>query len=189
MDTPIAHADDAPAGSQLLTEGPVDILADPAARPQIAEAEMAARSQQLAASRAARAQAARPKAVMPVEGRLTSAYGGLMGNHALRTGHRGPHDDPGVRRRGRRRAARRIAQGFGLAVYILHDNGDVTVYGHMERILVDPGQTVRAGDTIALLGNRGQSTGPHLHFEVFEGGLDGRRADPAAWLRQRGVII
>ena len=60
------------------------------------------------------------------------------------------------------------AQGFGLAVYILHDNGDGTVYGHMEKILVGTGQTVRA-DTMSLLGNRGQSTGPHLHIEVFEG--------------------
>jgi murein DD-endopeptidase MepM/ murein hydrolase activator NlpD len=81
------------------------------------------------------------------------------------------------------------AQGFGLAVYIRHDNGDVTVYGHMERILVDAGQTVRAGDAIALLGSRGQSTGPHMHFEAFEDGLDGRRADPASWLRERGVDV
>ena len=81
------------------------------------------------------------------------------------------------------------AQGFGLAIYILRDNGDVTVYGHTERTLVDAGQTLRVGETIALLGTRGQSTGPHLHFEVFEGGLDGRRADPSSWLRERGVDI
>ena len=47
------------------------------------------------------------------------------------------------------------ASGFGLAVYILHENGDVTVYGHMDEILVEPGQYVEAGETIALLGNRG----------------------------------
>ena len=72
------------------------------------------------------------------------------------------------------------ASGFGLAVYILHDNGDVTVYGHMDKILVEPGQYVEAGETIALLGNRGQSTGPHLHFEVHQGGEDGKRIDPVA---------
>ena len=44
------------------------------------------------------------------------------------------------------------ASGFGLAVYILHENGDVTVYGHMDKILVEPGQYVEAGETIALLG-------------------------------------
>ena len=72
------------------------------------------------------------------------------------------------------------ASGFGLAVYIQHENGDVTVYGHMDEILVEAGQVVRAGDTIALLGNRGQSTGPHLHFEVHVGGLNGAEDRPAA---------
>ena len=81
------------------------------------------------------------------------------------------------------------ASGFGLAVYILHENGDVTVYGHMDEILVDVGQYVDAGDTIALLGNRGQSTGPHLHFEVHVGGIDGTKVDPIPWLRERGVQI
>ncbi|WP_258372607.1 M23 family metallopeptidase [Modestobacter versicolor] len=81
------------------------------------------------------------------------------------------------------------ASGFGLAVYVQHENGDVTVYGHMQEILVAEGQTVKAGDTIALLGNRGQSTGPHLHFEVHVGGIDGERVDPLAWLRDRGVQV
>ena len=77
------------------------------------------------------------------------------------------------------------ASGFGLAVYIQHENGDVTVYGHMDKILVEAGQVVQAGDTIALLGNRGQSTGPHLHFEVHVGGLNGEKIDPLPWLRDR----
>jgi murein DD-endopeptidase MepM/ murein hydrolase activator NlpD len=81
------------------------------------------------------------------------------------------------------------ASGFGLAVYILHENGDVTVYGHMDQILVKPGQYVEAGETIALLGNRGQSTGPHLHFEVHQGGEEGKRIDPVPWLKARGVSI
>ncbi|MSW65512.1 MAG: peptidoglycan DD-metalloendopeptidase family protein, partial [Actinobacteria bacterium] len=81
------------------------------------------------------------------------------------------------------------ASGFGQAVYIQHENGDVTVYGHMETILVTEGQVVQAGETIALLGNRGQSTGPHLHFEVHVGGIDGEKVDPIPWLAERGVTV
>jgi murein DD-endopeptidase MepM/ murein hydrolase activator NlpD len=74
-------------------------------------------------------------------------------------------------------------------VYLQHPDGVVTVYGHMDSILVQEGQSVRAGDTIALLGNRGQSSGPHLHFEVHLGGMDQGKVDPVAWLRERGVDI
>jgi murein DD-endopeptidase MepM/ murein hydrolase activator NlpD len=81
------------------------------------------------------------------------------------------------------------ASGFGQAVYIQHANGDVTVYGHMEKILVTAGQVVHAGDTIALLGAEGEATGPHLHLEVHVGGLDGQKIDPIPWLRDRGVQI
>jgi murein DD-endopeptidase MepM/ murein hydrolase activator NlpD len=81
------------------------------------------------------------------------------------------------------------ASGFGQAVYILGVSGDVTVYGHMEKIEVSAGDVVSAGDTIALEGSRGQSTGPHLHFEVHQGGMDGKRIDPVTWLRARGVNV
>jgi murein DD-endopeptidase MepM/ murein hydrolase activator NlpD len=48
---------------------------------------------------------------------------------------------------------------------------------------------VQAGDTIALLGMRGQSTGPHLHFEVHQGGENGKRINPVPWLAARGVTV
>ncbi len=135
-------------------------------------------------------EAARPKAVAPIDGaRLTSGFGARWGTvHAgidLAAPMRTPEYavmDGVVLEAG-------PASGYGLAVYIQHDDGDVTVYGHMDEILVEPGQLVRAGDTIALLGNRGQSTGPHLHFEVHEGGLDGTTVDPLPWLRERGVQL
>jgi murein DD-endopeptidase MepM/ murein hydrolase activator NlpD len=81
------------------------------------------------------------------------------------------------------------ATGFGQAVYIQHDNGDVTVYGHMEVIEVTAGQRVVAGQEIALVGSQGFSTGPHLHFEVYVGGLNGFRVDPVIWLAERGIFV
>jgi murein DD-endopeptidase MepM/ murein hydrolase activator NlpD len=59
----------------------------------------------------------------------------------------------------------------------------------MEKILVTAGQVVKAGDTIALLGMNGQSTGPHLHFEVHAGGINGQKVDPIPWLAARGVKV
>ena len=78
------------------------------------------------------------------------------------------------------------AQGFGLAVYIQHDNGDVTVYGHIDKYFVAAGQRVSAGQQIAAVGNRGFSTGPHLHFEVQKG-MYGTRMSPRTWLGARGL--
>lgn len=77
------------------------------------------------------------------------------------------------------------ASGFGLWVRIRHDDGTVTVYGHINETLVAEGQPVTAGEQIATMGNRGLSTGPHLHFEVH---LDGeRKTNPLAWLQRNGV--
>ena len=76
------------------------------------------------------------------------------------------------------------AQGFGLWVRIRHDDGTITVYGHMYDFFVSVGERVPAGMQIARMGNRGDSTGPHLHFEVIQ---QGQHIDPAAWLAQRGL--
>jgi murein DD-endopeptidase MepM/ murein hydrolase activator NlpD len=81
------------------------------------------------------------------------------------------------------------AAGFGNWVVIQHANGDVSIYGHMESYNVREGQKIKAGQVIALEGSMGYSTGPHLHFEVHKGGLDGPAIDPIPWLRARGVTI
>ena len=60
------------------------------------------------------------------------------------------------------------------------------LYGHVNDYQVNVGQRVNAGQQIATVGNRGQSTGPHLHFEVAE---NGAKVDPAAWLQARGVAV
>ncbi|WP_089337896.1 M23 family metallopeptidase [Blastococcus mobilis] len=154
-----------------------------------AEADRVA-AEAAAAAAAAAAEAARPKAVRPVEGaRLTSGFGARWGTLHAGIDLAAPMHTPEYAVMDGVVLEAGPASGYGLAVYIQHENGDVTVYGHMDSILVEAGQVVRAGDTIALLGNRGQSTGPHLHFEVHVGGLNGEKIDPLPWLRDKGVEI
>lgn len=75
--------------------------------------------------------------------------------------------------------------GYGAWVKLRHNDGTVTLYGHINTWLVSKGQRVMAGDQIATMGNRGQSTGPHCHFEVLLNGTN--RIDPLPWLAQRGL--
>jgi murein DD-endopeptidase MepM/ murein hydrolase activator NlpD len=183
------------AAQEALRTGDQGLEVKPQASITVAEAQ--ARLQEVAASRAARAEAeaaareaARPKAVLPIDGaRLTSGFGGRWGTFHYGIDLAAPMRTPEYAAMDGVVLRAGAASGFGLAVYILHENGDVTVYGHMDSILVEPGQYVEAGETIALLGNRGQSTGPHLHFEVHEGGEDGERIDPVSWLSARGVDV
>jgi murein DD-endopeptidase MepM/ murein hydrolase activator NlpD len=61
--------------------------------------------------------------------------------------------------------------GYGYCVIIQHGSyGNYTLYGHMSRILVSYGQSVSQGQVIGLVGSTGNSTGPHIHFEIHEGG-------------------
>jgi murein DD-endopeptidase MepM/ murein hydrolase activator NlpD len=164
-----------------------------AAQTAAAQAQAAADvSAVLAAAQAfeAAAEAARPKVVAPIHGaRLTSGFGARWGTSHAGIDLAAPMRTPEYAVMDGVVLEAGAASGYGLVVYIQHHNGFVTAYGHMDEILVEPGQSVRAGDTIALLGNRGQSTGPHLHFEVIVGGKDGTRINPIPWLRERGVTL
>lgn len=60
---------------------------------------------------------------------------------------------------------------LGNIVMIDHGHGMVTRYGHLYKIVVKRGQTIKRGDTIALMGNSGRSTGPHVHYEVHLNGI------------------
>jgi hypothetical protein len=75
--------------------------------------------------------------------------------------------------------------GYGAWVKLRHADGTVTLYGHVNTWLVSKGDRVMAGDQIATIGNRGNSTGPHLHFSVLLNGTN--FIDPVPWLAQRGV--
>ncbi|AHH21569.1 putative peptidase [Nocardia nova SH22a] len=79
------------------------------------------------------------------------------------------------------------ASGFGMWVRLQHADGTITVYGHVDTATVSVGQHVMAGDQIATVGNRGFSTGPHCHFEVWLNGSN--KVDPLPWLASRGISL
>ena len=68
-----------------------------------------------------------------------------------------------------------VVSGYGNYIIIEHKNGIETAYAHCDSILVSAGEEVKAGQLIAYVGSTGNSTGPHLHFEVK---ADGRFCDP-----------
>ena len=156
------------------------------ARTDPGQLERLTRGQQVIAERAAReAEARRPLFVAPTVGVLTSAYGSRWGTThwgidiANRIGTPIYSAADGVV------IEAGPASGFGLWVRVQHNDGTVTVYGHVDRILVRKGAQLRAGDQIATMGNRGYSTGPHLHFEVWSAG--GSKLNPLTWLRAKGA--
>ena len=68
---------------------------------------------------------------------------------------------------------------LGNLVVIDHENGYITMYGHNQKLLVKKGDRVLKGDIIALSGNTGHSTAPHLHYEIIK---DNKPIDPAPFL-------
>jgi murein DD-endopeptidase MepM/ murein hydrolase activator NlpD len=70
---------------------------------------------------------------------------------------------------------------YGRVVEIAHADGYLTRYAHTRKTLVKPGDTVRKGQVIALVGSSGRATGPHLHFEVLQ---NGRVVDPEPFLAE-----
>ena len=69
--------------------------------------------------------------------------------------------------------------GYGYVVYINHTDGRQTRYAHLSKVQVKVGQTVKQGEKIALSGNTGISSGPHLHFEML---IDGKQVNPLKYL-------
>lgn len=76
---------------------------------------------------------------------------------------------------------------YGNAVVIKHSNGTYTQYAHLSKVKVSVGQQVKTGERVALSGNTGNSSGPHLHFEVRTTPDYGSSVDPMAFLRGKGA--
>ncbi len=81
------------------------------------------------------------------------------------------------------------ASGFGNWIRIQHEDGSISVYGHMQAdmLYVGEGEQVKSGQNIAGIGSEGQSTGPHLHFEIHPAG--GSAIDPVPWFAEYGISI
>jgi murein DD-endopeptidase MepM/ murein hydrolase activator NlpD len=78
---------------------------------------------------------------------------------------------------------------YGNAIVIKHGNGTYSQYAHLSRIDVRVGQVVSTGQHIALSGNTGNSSGPHLHFEIRTTANYGSAIDPVKFLRGKGVTV
>lgn len=78
---------------------------------------------------------------------------------------------------------------YGNEVVIQHSDGMYSQYAHLSSLGVSAGQTVTGGQQIGLSGSTGNSTGPHLHFEVRTGPSYGSDVDPIAYLRSHGVSV
>lgn len=71
--------------------------------------------------------------------------------------------------------------GYGNRIEILHPNGMITSYSHLNEYLVEVGDTVKEGQAIGIVGSTGNSTGTHLHFEVI---IDGEKVNPVLYLKE-----
>lgn len=170
-----------PRGVQLVAVKPA---ANAAVR-----AEELARGVAYAAERSEReARLQRPLFALPTKALFTSGFGYRWG--ALHDGIdlAGPVGTPiYAAADGVVKEAGPTNSGYGAWVLLQHSDGTVTRYGHINSWSVQVGQRVFAGDEIASIGNRGNSTGPHLHFSVLLGGTNA--TDPVPWLAARGVGV
>ncbi|MFC6089597.1 M23 family metallopeptidase [Saccharothrix sp. BKS2] len=188
--TPLANAAEGAAAFGVGGTGPAAPQVLPVAKTvdAAAEAQKLVKSQQITQDReAAAAEAARPKFARPAAGDFTSGFGGRWGTMHYGIDIAGPIGTPILSAADGVVIEAGPASGFGLWVKVEHADGSVTVYGHVDTYSVREGQRVRAGEQIARMGNRGFSTGPHLHFEVWD--ASGRKTNPLTWLNSKGISV
>ncbi|MFE4575783.1 M23 family metallopeptidase [Streptomyces chartreusis] len=106
---------------------------------------------------------------VPTGTQVVAAHGGTV----VKAGGNGAGDGP----------------AYGNAIVIKHGNGTFSQYAHLSRIDVKIGQVVKTGQKIAKSGNTGNSSGPHLHFEIRKTANYGTAIDPVAFLRAKGLSI
>ncbi len=167
-----------------LLDGPVTGKAAPAPAPAKPVAQRATRSRTRSAAPVRKA-VVRSGYFRPNGGGISSYYGMRWGRLHKGVDFNGSYGSPVRAVTSGRVISAGYDGGYGNLVQIRHSDGIVTAYAHMSRILVRGG-TVEAGETIGLVGSTGNSTGPHLHFEVRTGG---GQMNPLPWLRQRGVRV
>ena len=127
--------------------------------------------------------------VHPMPGaRVTSCFGARWGRLHAGVDLAAPHGTPIVAAGAGKVVLAGVEGGYGNAVLIDHGNGYLTHYGHMSAIAVQAGQIVEPGELIGKEGSTGQSTGPHLHFEVHKGTYK-NPIEPTGWMRERGADI
>jgi murein DD-endopeptidase MepM/ murein hydrolase activator NlpD len=149
----------------------------------LAKAAAAAKAEAIAKAKAA------PKVVLPTTGyHLTAGFGQAGGRWARN--HTGLDFAAPIGTPIRSVMAGEVIQAdyegaYGRQVKVRHADGTVTSYSHMSEFDVSVGDTVQAGDQVGAIGVTGNTTGPHVHFEVLPGG--GAPIDPKPWLREHGV--
>ncbi|MBB4674228.1 M23 family metallopeptidase [Crossiella cryophila] len=186
--TPLASGADASANFTAVGGDSLEVLPLARSTDSSVEYQKLAKSERLKQDRAARdAEARRPMFVSPAKGVFTSGFGGRWGttHYGIDIANRLGTEIVAVADGEVIEAG--PASGFGLWVRVQHKDGTITVYGHMDRITVKEGQKVKADQQIATMGNRGFSTGVHLHFEVWS--PSGKKINPLPWLNERGVFI
>lgn len=163
----------------------INIVLDPSSIPGLAEAFAPANPGQL--SPVEGRTAAGEKVVFPTSGTFTSGYGMRWGSMHNGIDVANPVGTPIYAVMSGEVISSGPAQGYGNWIRIRHDNGAVSVYGHMraDSLLVNVGDRVEAGQQIAAIGNEGQSTGPHLHFEIHPDGVN--PVDPQVWFAEQGI--
>jgi len=197
--TPLANSQDASASfttggagtggaPELLPTGhAVDASAEAAKLADSASVTDAREKREADAARKAAEEANRPKTCLPAHGTFTSGFGARWGTSHLGIDIANSIGTPIYAASDGTVIEAGPASGFGLWVRVQLSDGTIQVYGHMNSFSVKEGQKVKCGQQIAEIGNRGQSTGPHLHFEVWLNGT--RKIDPRPWLAARGVSV